>query len=78
MIHILLEVCPIIVLLACRWCHSMKTGSVVFFFFFLFFSGIRTSTAKKPYIFVIFKTGAPDSLPHLDPSMSPNVGDQLS
>ena len=52
-------------LLACRWWPDIECwlGS------FVTFQGIRTSIAKKPYIFQIFQ-GGPDPLsPPLDPPM---------
>ena len=36
---------------------------------FVIFQGIRTSIAKKPYIFVIFKGGPEPLSPPLDPPM---------
>ena len=44
--------------LACRWWPYIECWLEIF----VVFKGIRTSIAKKPYIFVIFQ-GSPDPLP---------------
>ena len=38
------------------------------------FKGIRTSTAKEPYIFVIFQGGSGPPVPPLDPHMKAYEG----
>ena len=44
----------------------------------MIFQGIRTSIAKKPYIFVIFEGGGPEPLsPTLDPRMMNETNKRL-